>query len=163
MRIWWKTDLVIVGGGPAGLTAAIYAVRAGLNAVLLERGLLGGQVATTPVVENYLGFNQVGGKALVDFMVSHALEYVQIFQGEEVMEIRPGHPMEVLSNRRRFLTKMVLLATGAHHRRLGAKGENRLSGRGCQLLQYLRRSPFSKARELLSWGEATAPPPRLCT
>jgi thioredoxin reductase (NADPH) len=125
-----QTDLVIVGGGPAGLTAGIYAARSGLQAVIVERGALGGQVATTPVVENYPGLNQVGGKALVDIMVNHALEYVKIFPGEAVMDIRHGDPMEVTSSRRRFITKVVLLATGATHRHLNVPGETRLSGRG---------------------------------
>ncbi len=125
-----ETDLVIVGGGPAGLTAGIYAVRSGMKAALLEKGALGGQVATTPVVENYPGFTSVGGKALVDFMVSHALEYVQIFQGEEVMDIHPEEPIKVITSRRQFLTKAVLLATGATYRHLGVPGETRLAGRG---------------------------------
>jgi thioredoxin reductase (NADPH) len=125
-----EVDIVIVGGGPAGLTAGIYAVRSGLKAAIVERGALGGQVATTPVVENYPGFTQVGGKTLVDIMVSHALQYVPIFQGEEVVAINPGEPMEVLTSRRKFRTKTVLLATGASHRSLGVPGEKRLSGRG---------------------------------
>jgi thioredoxin reductase (NADPH) len=125
-----ETDLVIVGGGPAGLTAGIYAVRSGLKTAVVERGALGGQVATTPIVENYPGFTSVGGKSLVDIMVSHALEYVQIFQGEEVMEIKPGDPIEILTSRRKLLAKAVLLATGASHRHLGASGENRFAGRG---------------------------------
>ncbi len=125
-----ETDLVIVGGGPAGLTAGIYAVRSGMKAAVVEKGALGGQVATTPVVENYPGFTSVGGKALVDFMVSHALEYVQIFQGEEVMDIHPGEPIKVMTSRRQFLTKAVLLATGATYRHLGVPGESRLAGRG---------------------------------
>ena len=125
-----ETDLVIVGGGPAGLTAGIYAVRSGLKTVVIEKDALGGQVATTPVVENYPGFTQVGGKALVDIMVSHALEYVQIFPGEAVMEIKTGAPMELQTSRRRFLTKSLLLATGASHRHLGVPGESRFAGRG---------------------------------
>jgi thioredoxin reductase (NADPH) len=125
-----ETDLTIVGGGPAGLTAAIYAVRSGLKTALVEAEALGGQVATTPIVENYPGFNQVGGKTLVDIMVSHALEYVQIFQGEKVIAIEPGTPIEVQTTRRRFMSKTVLLATGAKHRHLGVPGEVRLSGRG---------------------------------
>ncbi len=123
-------DLLIVGGGPAGLTAGIYAVRSGLKTVLIEKALLGGQVATTPFVENYPGFTQVGGKALVDLMVSHALEYVQIFQGEEVIDIRQGEGFEVKTNRRTFFVKVVLLATGARHRKLDVPGEERLAGRG---------------------------------
>ncbi|MAF33673.1 MAG: FAD-dependent oxidoreductase [Desulfobacterales bacterium] len=125
-----ETDLLIVGGGPAGLTAGIYAVRSGLNSAVIERKALGGQVATTPVVENYPGFTQIGGKALVDIMVSHALQYIQIFQGEEVVDIQPGNPIEVLTTRRRFLTKSVLLTTGATYKHLGVPGESRLAGRG---------------------------------
>ena len=125
-----ETDLTIIGGGPAGITAAIYAVRSGLKTALVEAEALGGQVATTPIVENYPGFTQVGGKTLVDIMVNHALEYVQIFQGEKVVDIKPGRPHEVVTTRRRFLTKTILLATGANHRKLGVPGENRLSGRG---------------------------------
>jgi len=123
-------DLVIVGGGPAGLTAGIYAARSGLKSAVVERGVLGGQVALTPVVENYPGLTQVGGKSLVDIMVSHALEYVRIFPGEEVVEIKPGQPLQVLTSRRRFTARAVLLATGASPRRLDVPGEDRLSGRG---------------------------------
>lgn len=125
-----ETDLVIVGGGPAGLTAGIYAARSGLDSVVIEKGALGGQVATTPIVENYPGFSQVGGKTLVDIMVSHALEYANIFPGEEVMEIKLGNPMIVMTSRRKFTAKAVLLATGANYRPLGVPGETRLSGRG---------------------------------
>jgi thioredoxin reductase (NADPH) len=125
-----ETDLLIVGGGPAGLTAGIYAVRSGLKAAVVERGALGGQVATTPVVENYPGLTQVGGKSLVDIMVSHALQYVQIFQGEAVLDIQPGDPIETTTSRRKFRSKAVLLATGASHKHLGVPGESRLSGKG---------------------------------
>jgi thioredoxin reductase (NADPH) len=125
-----EVDLLIIGAGPAGLTAAIYAVRSGLKAAVLERGSLGGQVATTPVVENYPGLTQVGGKTLVDIMVNHALQYAQIFQGEEVMEIELGEPIGVKSNRRKFLAKTLLLATGAKHSHLDVPGEAAYSGRG---------------------------------
>ncbi len=125
-----ETDLLIVGGGPAGLTAGIYAVRSGLRTAIVERDALGGQVATTPIVENYPGFTSVGGKSLVDIMVSHALQYVQIFQGEAVVEIKSGPPFSVKTNRRQFNTKTVLLATGASHRHLNIRGEKRLAGRG---------------------------------
>ena len=125
-----ETDLLIVGGGPAGLTAGIYAVRSGLRAAVVEREALGGQIATTPIVENYPGFTSVGGKTLVDIMVSHALQYVQIFQGEAVVDLQPDKPISVLTTRRKFITKSVLLATGAIHRHLNVRGESRLSGRG---------------------------------
>jgi len=81
-------------------------------------------------VENYPGFTQVGGKTLVDIMVTHALEYVQIFQGEAIQEITPGHPIQAVSTRRNFRSKALLLATGASYRHLGIPGEQRLAGRG---------------------------------
>jgi thioredoxin reductase (NADPH) len=151
-----ETDLVIVGGGPAGLTAGIYAARSGLKAVVVEKGALGGQVATTPVVENYPGFTSVGGKALVDMMVSHALEYAQVFQGEEVMDIRPGTPIEVLTSRRRLLTKAVLLATGANYRRIDVPGETRLAGRGVSYCSTCDGPLFKGKRVLMVGGGNSA-------
>jgi thioredoxin reductase (NADPH) len=72
----------------------------------------------------------VGGKTLVDIMVSHALQYVEIFQGEAVVELKPGKPISAVTTRRKFLTKSVLLATGATHQHLNVPGESRLAGRG---------------------------------
>ena len=125
-----QLDVLIVGGGPAGLTAGIYTARSGLETAIVERAALGGQVATTPSVENYPGFTSVGGKTLVDIMVSHALEYVKILQGEEVVEVEAGYPIRVTTTRRRIEAKTLLLATGATHKHLGCPGEDRLSGRG---------------------------------
>jgi thioredoxin reductase (NADPH) len=125
-----ETDVAIVGGGPAGLATGIYTVRSGLRTALIERGPLGGQIAATPIVENYPGFMRVPGKTLVDILVSHALEYVQIFQGEEVLDIKPGPRLEVQTNRRKFLARAVILATGANYKKLGAPGEMHFMGRG---------------------------------
>ena len=146
-----EVDLLIVGGGPAGLTAGIYAVRSGLRTAIVEREALGGQVATTPVVENYPGFTSVGGKTLVDIMVNHALQYVDIFQGEAVLDVEPGHPITVLTTRRKFLTKTVLLATGASHRHLNVPGEKRLSGRGVSYCATCD-GPLFKGKKVLMVG-----------
>ena len=150
------TDLVIIGGGPAGLTAGIYSARSGLRTVIVERDTLGGQVATTPVVENYPGLTQVGGKALVDLMVSHALEYVNIFPGEEVMDIQPRDPIVVLTNRRRFIAKAVLLATGASHRHLDVPGESRLSGHGVSYCSTCDGPLFRKKKVVMAGGGNSA-------
>jgi thioredoxin reductase (NADPH) len=155
-----EADLVIVGGGPAGLSAGIYAARSGFHAVVLERGALGGQVATTPVVENYPGLNQVGGKALVDMMVSHALEYVNIFQGEEVMEVekdtKGSYPFMIKTNRRKFLTRAILLATGANHRKLNIPGESRLSGRGVSYCSTCDGPIFKGKKVVIAGGGDSA-------
>ena len=125
-----ETDVVIVGGGPAGLSAAIYAARSGLTAVVVEKEQLGGQITQTPVVENYPGVVNMGGRDLADIMVNHALQYVKVFPREAVQEIKLGETMIVTTSVRRFTARAVLLATGAKHRRLGTAGEQRFSGRG---------------------------------
>ena len=144
------------GGGPAGLAAGIYAERSGLKAAVIERDALGGQVATTPIVENYPGFTQVGGKTLVDIMVSHALQYVQIFPGEEVLDITPGSPIVVQTSRRKFETRSVLLATGAKHRHLGVPGEARLSGRGVSYCSTCDGPLFKNKKVIMVGGGNSA-------
>ncbi|MFZ5994256.1 MAG: thioredoxin-disulfide reductase [Thermodesulfobacteriota bacterium] len=123
-------DIVIVGAGPGGLTAAIYGERSGLKCVVLEKGVVGGQVALTPVVENYPGLTRVAGKSLVDLMAQHAAQYTHIHQGEEVLEIEPNEQIKVSTDRGKYLCRAVILATGAKHRKLGTPGEERLYGRG---------------------------------
>jgi thioredoxin reductase (NADPH) len=146
-----ETDLVIIGGGPAGLSAGIYAARSGMNSVVIEKGVLGGQVAITPIVENYPGLTQIGGKALVDIMVTHALEYVQIFPGEKVEEVTPGKPISVQTSRRKFYTKALLIATGASHRALKVPGESRLSGHGVSYCSTCD-GPLFKGRKVIIVG-----------
>jgi thioredoxin reductase (NADPH) len=151
-----ETDLLIVGGGPAGLTAGIYAVRSGLRSAIIERDALGGQVATTPIVENYPGFTSVGGKSLVDIMVSHALQYVQIFQGEAVVDIQSGPPFSVKTSRRQFKTKTILLATGASHRHLNIPGEKRLAGRGVSYCSTCDGPLFKNKKVIMVGGGNSA-------
>jgi thioredoxin reductase (NADPH) len=151
-----EVDLLIVGGGPAGLTAGIYAARSGLKSVVVEKGALGGQVSITPVVENYPGFTQIGGKALVDIMVTHALEYVNIFPGEEVMKIEPGEPIVVTTTRRRFTCRAVLLATGAQHRRLNVPGESKLGGRGVSYCSTCDGQLFKGKKVIVAGGGDSA-------
>lgn len=151
-----ENDLVVIGGGPAGLAAGIYAERSGLKAAVIERDALGGQVALTPIVENYPGFTSVGGKTLVDIMVSHALQYVQIFAGEEVLEIEPGTPIRVKTSRREFKTRAVLLATGAKHRNLGVPGESRLSGKGVSYCATCDGPLFKGKKVIMVGGGSSA-------
>ncbi len=126
-----ETDLIIVGGGPAGLTAGIYAGRSGLKSIILERSMVGGQVLVTPIVENYPGFSQIAGKTLVDVMYQQALHYCHIIDGEDVKDVtRKGGLFELSTNRRRYKAKAIIIATGAEHKRLNCQGEENLRGRG---------------------------------
>ena len=126
-----EADILIVGGGPGGLTAAIYAGRSGLNTIILEKGNVGGQVTITPFVENYPGFSNVGGKTLVDMMFTQAAQYARIKQGVAVKDVRRADDaFECTTTGGVFRAKAIIIATGATYRKLGAPGEDRLAGRG---------------------------------
>jgi thioredoxin reductase (NADPH) len=128
-----EKDLVIVGGGPAGLTTAIYAVRAGLNSIVIEKGNLGGQVTITPVVENYPGFMRIGGKSLVDLIAQQAAQYSEIHVGEFVTEVVKGRPddrIQIKTNHAIYLTKGLVIATGVGNRALESVGAQKFYGRG---------------------------------
>ncbi len=125
-------DMVILGGGPAGLTAAVYAERSGLRSIVFEKANVGGQIAITPVVENYPGFPSIAGKNLVELMAKQAMEYAPVLQGLGVDVIKPkdegGFSIETKAGT--YNAKVVIIAAGAAHRKLGAPGEERLQGRG---------------------------------
>lgn len=126
-----EKDLVIIGAGPAGLAAAIYAARAGLESIVIEKSSLGGQVAITPVVENYPGFMRIGGKSLVDLIVQHAAQYADIHLGEIVKDVKPdGERLRITTNRVLYIAKGLIIATGVDSKRLNVPGESRLYGRG---------------------------------
>jgi thioredoxin reductase (NADPH) len=124
-------DIVILGGGPAGLTAAIYAERSGLRSIIFERANVGGQVMITPVVENYPGFPNIAGKTLMDLMARQAMDYVPVLQGVSVNDIeKTSTGFEVKTTRGKYNAKGIIMATGAKHRMLDVLGEKSLSGRG---------------------------------
>ena len=128
-----EKDLVIIGGGPAGLTAAIYAVRAGLNTVVIEKSNLGGQVAITPVVENYPGFMRIGGKSLVDLIAQQAAQYSEVHIGEFVTEVskeQQDNRFRLKTNHAIYLAKGLVVATGVGNRALDAAGAQKFYGRG---------------------------------
>jgi thioredoxin reductase (NADPH) len=125
-----EVDVVVAGAGPAGLTAAIYAVRSGMSAVVLEKSVIGGQVAVTPVVENYPGFANVPGKRLMEMIAEQARGYAEIHEGEGINEVKVGRHVEVYTDRMVYVAKALILATGASWRKLGAPGEDRYFGFG---------------------------------
>ncbi len=150
-------DLVIIGAGPAGLSAGIYARRAGLSCVILERGVPGGQVLTSPKIENYPGFPEIEGMKLMEAMAEHARAYVDIREGEEVVRVtRMGDRFEFVTATNKFSSKAIILATGSYHRHLGVPGEDRLSGRGVSYCATCDGFFFKKRTVIVVGGGNTA-------
>jgi len=125
-------DVVIVGGGAGGLSAAIYAMRAALKTVLVEKGVPGGQILLSEEVENYPGFVHVGGAELSMKFAEHARSYGVEEINDEVTVIEPGlsyHTVR-LAGGRTLNTHAIILATGGTPRKLNVKGEDENYGRG---------------------------------
>lgn len=124
-------DIIVVGAGPAGLTAAVYGLRAGKTVLILEKGAFGGQVTFSPKIENYPGMTQVSGTELADKMVEQALFQGADVEVEEVLEIKnDGDFKTVVTDMGEHQAKAVIIATGAAHRRLGVPGEDKFIGEG---------------------------------
>lgn len=125
-------DTVVLGGGPAGYTAALYATRAGFSVLLLEKLSPGGQLATTDVIENYPGFSQgIGGFELAMKMKEGAEKFGAKTKLAEVVSVELGEEVKKLTTKKETLfARTVVLATGARPRELGLPGERELRGRG---------------------------------
>ncbi len=125
-------DVVIIGGGPAGLTAGIYAKRAMLNALLIEKMGIGGQIIITDLIENYPGFLETSGAELAAKFEQHAAKFgLETKSMVEVTGIEDrGKIKAVKTTEGDIETKTVIIATGTTPRKLGAKGELNLIGRG---------------------------------
>lgn len=124
-------DVIIIGGGPAGLSAGIYAVRGGYKTAIIEREFVGGQAAQTYEIENYPGFSVIGGFELTQKMAEQAESFgVEIKYGETGKLNLEKQIKEVEFDGEVLTSKTVILALGAHPRKLGLENETRLSGRG---------------------------------
>ncbi|MBC8521803.1 MAG: thioredoxin-disulfide reductase [Methanomicrobia archaeon] len=124
-------DLIVVGAGPAGMTAGMYGVRSGLETLMVEKGICGGLSNEAPEIENYPGFKKVGGMELAEKMKEQVAEYAEIKELEEVKKIElVKKEMMVITEKDSYLTKAVIISTGTKHRRLGVKGEDEFLGRG---------------------------------
>lgn len=125
-------DVVIIGGGPAGLTAGLYAARAKLNTLIIEKGADGGQIVTTDEVENYPGAPaHVTGPSLVARMVEQAEGFGVKKISDEITEVDFQDKIKILKGEKaEYKTKTVIIATGAVPRLIGVPGEKELTGRG---------------------------------
>ena len=125
-------DVIIIGGGPGGLTAGIYAKRAAMHAVLIEKGVPGGQIINSDEVENYPGFEQISGAELGMKFSQHAANYDLEVMGREVTSITPGAESHVvtLDDGSQLETIALILGTGGNPRKLNIPGEDEYYGKG---------------------------------
>jgi len=124
-------DIIIIGGGPAGLVAALYAGRAQLDALMLEKQFEGGQMVTTNEVENYPGFIDITGSDLANIMYEHAKKFGGTMEYQEVLDIQvSGDIKKVITESETYETKVVILSMGAKPRKLGIEREDELGGKG---------------------------------
>ena len=123
-------DIIIIGAGPAGLTAAIYARRAGKSVLVLEKDTFGGQITFSPKLENYPGFESVSGNELAQRMLEQALGLGADVEMDTVTGLENGPVKTVIGEMARYEGRAVIIAAGARHRRLGLPREEEFIGNG---------------------------------
>lgn len=125
-------DVIIIGGGPAGLTAGLYASRARLRTLLIENGLFGGQMTTTETIDNYPGFPEgVTGEELSRLMEEQAKRFGTETVNDQVAEVTlEGAQKRVRTAESNYLCKTLIICTGAEYRKLGVPGEKEFAGKG---------------------------------
>ena len=149
-----KWDLIIIGGGPAGLTAALYGSRSGLTTLVLEAKTVGGLLSEVPLVENYPGFPEgISGLKLAAKMAEqtrNAGATIREIETAEAIE-RKGEKISIKTDRASYSCNALILATGALHKPLGVKGEEQLKGRGVSYCA-LCDGPFFKEKSVAVVG-----------
>ena len=124
-------DIIVIGAGPAGMTAALYALRADKKVLVIEKETFGGQITFSPKVENYPGFSEISGNELADRLLEQITEHGADIELAEVTGIKNGDGVKtVMTDIGEFEAKAVIIATGAKHRHLGVDGEEELIGEG---------------------------------
>jgi thioredoxin reductase (NADPH) len=145
-------DVVIIGAGPAGMTAAVYASRANLSTLMLERGIPGGQMANTEDVENYPGYESILGPDLSNKMFEHAKKFGAEYAYGEVKEIIDGEEYKTIdAGSKQYKTRTIIISTGAEYKKIGVPGEKELGGRGVSYCAVCDGA-FFKNKELFVIG-----------
>lgn len=123
-------DIIVVGGGPAGLTAALYALRAGKSVLVIEKETFGGQITFSPKVENIPGFTEISGNEFAEKLVDQVIFQGGEFEMAEVTSVSGKEIKTVVASSGEYTAKAVIIATGAKHRLLGLENERNLVGNG---------------------------------
>ncbi|MHA7138009.1 thioredoxin-disulfide reductase [Rossellomorea arthrocnemi] len=145
-------DVIIVGAGPAGMTAAVYTSRASLSTLMLERGVPGGQMANTEEVENYPGFDHILGPDLSNKMFDHAKKFGAEYAYGDIKEIIDGEEFKtVKTGSKEFKARAVIITTGAEYKKIGVPGEKELGGRGVSYCAVCDGA-FFKGKDLVVVG-----------
>ncbi|MEY8736571.1 thioredoxin-disulfide reductase [Lactobacillus sp. AN1001] len=126
-----KYDVIVIGAGPGGLTAGLYASRANLSVLILDRGIYGGQMNNTAEVENYPGFKSILGPDLAEKMYQGAIQFgaEYAYGSVEKVEVN-GDLKQVVTDSKTYEAPVVIIATGSQYRKLGVEGEAEYAGRG---------------------------------
>jgi len=155
MESW---DLIIIGAGPAGLTAGIYGARSGLKTLVLEEKIPGGAAADTPLVENYPGFSEgISGRDLVDKMAEHCRKTgAEIRQLERFTELNVKDERRIVkTDRAKYSASAVIVASGCHYMELGVPGEKEFRGRGVSYCT-LCDGPLFRGKKVIVIGGGNA-------
>jgi len=123
-------DIIIIGGGPAGLVAAVYARRAQKSVLVIEKEVFGGQITFSPKVENIPGFKELSGNEFAENLVDQAINLGADFEMCEAVSVKQGDIKTVVTDSGEYEGKAVIIATGAKHRRLGLPNEDKFIGEG---------------------------------
>ncbi len=124
-------DVIIIGAGPGGLTAALYASRANLSVLILDRGLYGGQMNNTDAIDNYPGFSEIKGPELGEKMYQSTMKFGAEFEYGDVQSVAlEDNEKVVKTDTAEYRTQALIIATGADHRHLNVPGEEEYSGKG---------------------------------
>jgi thioredoxin reductase (NADPH) len=151
-------DLIVIGAGPAGLTAGLYGARSGLKTLVLEEKMVGGAVVDTPLVENYPGFESISGRDLADRMAEQCKKAgAKINELEKVVELDlKGEKKIVKTNRTVYSASAVIIASGSHYKTLGVPGETEFRGRGVSYCALCDGFFFKKGNVLVVGGGNSA-------
>lgn len=150
-------DVIVIGGGAAGLTAALYSLRAGKKVLVLESENFGGQITASPRVDNYPGLPAVSGSAFADTLLEQVLELGGEIEMEQAAAVEPDGPFQtVRAGRESYTGKSLILATGVRHRRLGLPGEETLAGSGVSYCAVCDGAFFKGKKVAVAGGGDTA-------